>query len=47
MEIKLHEITIGEIANGFADNNEEGVVAYGGKTTNGASFFLTPFIAVN
>lgn len=32
MKIYLKEITIAEIANGFVDNNEEGVVAYGGKT---------------
>lgn len=32
MKIYLKEITIAEIANGFMDSNEEGVVAYGGKT---------------
>ena len=31
MKIKLHEITIGEIYNGYADSGENGVVGYGGK----------------
>lgn len=31
MEIKLKEITIGELTNGFEDNDEDGVVGYGGK----------------
>lgn len=31
MEIKLNEITVREIAQGFVDNSEEGVVAYDGK----------------
>lgn len=31
MKIELHEITIGEIVEGYADNAEEGVVGYGGK----------------
>lgn len=31
MDIKLHEISIEEIANGFVDNSEKGVVGYGGK----------------
>lgn len=31
MKIELHEISIAEIANGYADNAEEGVVGYGGK----------------
>lgn len=31
MEIQLKEITVGEITNGFSDNNEEGIVGYGGK----------------
>ncbi len=31
MKIEMHEITIGEIYNGYSDNEEEGVVAYGGK----------------
>ncbi|MCQ2562143.1 MAG: DUF262 domain-containing protein [Alphaproteobacteria bacterium] len=31
MEIKLHELTVRDIANGYVDNNEDGVVAYGGK----------------
>lgn len=31
MEIKLKEITIGELTNGFQDNDEDGVVGYGGK----------------
>ena len=30
MEIKLKEIAIREVANGFVDNDEEGVVGYGG-----------------
>jgi hypothetical protein len=31
MNIKLHEITIRELTNGYQDNAENGVVAYGGK----------------
>lgn len=31
MNIELKEITIRELANGFEDNNENGVVGYGGK----------------
>jgi hypothetical protein len=31
MQIKLHEITIRELFKGYADNDEGGVVAYGGK----------------
>lgn len=31
MEIKLHEIPIREIVEGYVDNAEDGVVAYGGK----------------
>ncbi|MEX2411773.1 MAG: DUF262 domain-containing protein, partial [Candidatus Paceibacterota bacterium] len=31
MQIKLHRIPIREVVNGYEDNAEEGVVAYGGK----------------
>ncbi len=31
MKIELHEISIGEIADGYVDNDEEGVVGFGGK----------------
>ncbi|HRO75965.1 MAG TPA: DUF262 domain-containing protein [Crocinitomicaceae bacterium] len=31
MNIELKEITVRELANGFEDNNENGVVGYGGK----------------
>ena len=31
MQIKLKEITIGELANGYQDNAENGIVGYGGK----------------
>ena len=31
MQIELHEITIRELANGYQDNAEGGVVAFGGK----------------
>jgi len=31
MKIELHEITIRDIAKGYVDNQEEGVVGYGGK----------------
>ena len=31
MNIELHKITIRELTNGYADNAENGVVAYGGK----------------
>ena len=30
MQIKLHEITIRDLANGYQDNAEGGVVAFGG-----------------
>ncbi|MGN0235636.1 MAG: HNH endonuclease, partial [Paludibacteraceae bacterium] len=30
MEITLHKITIGELAEGYVDNQEAGVKAYGG-----------------
>jgi hypothetical protein len=31
MKIELHEITIGELSDGYQDNEEAGVVGYGGK----------------
>lgn len=31
MKIELHEITVGEIYNGYADSGENGVVGYDGK----------------
>jgi len=31
MKIELHEITVREVAEGYADNAEEGVVGYGGR----------------
>ena len=31
MKIELHEIKISEVFNGYEDNDENGVVAYGGK----------------
>ena len=31
MKIELKEITIKKLTDGFADNDEPGVVAYGGK----------------
>ena len=31
MEIKLHKITVRDLTNGYADNAEQGVKAYGGK----------------
>ena len=31
MKIELKEITIRELANGYKDSNENGVVGYGGK----------------
>ncbi len=31
MEIKLHEITIRDVVNGYIDNQEDGVLGYGGK----------------
>ena len=31
MDIKLHEITVRELTNGFVDKAEDGVVAYGGR----------------
>lgn len=34
MKIELKEITIREVSNGYLNDNEEGVVGYGGKTTS-------------
>lgn len=31
MKIELHEITVHEVAENYVDNNEEGVIGYGGK----------------
>ena len=31
MKIELHKITIRELVEGYRDNDEEGVVGYGGK----------------
>ena len=31
MDIKLHEITVRELVDGYVNSEEEGVVAYGGK----------------
>lgn len=31
MQIELNEITVKKLTEGFADNAEQGVVAYGGK----------------
>jgi hypothetical protein len=31
MKIELKEITVRELTNGYKNNNEEGVVGYGGK----------------
>ena len=31
MEIKLHEIKVRDIINGYEDNQESGVLGYGGK----------------
>ena len=31
MQIELHRIKIRDVINGYTDNHEEGVVAYGGK----------------
>jgi uncharacterized protein with ParB-like and HNH nuclease domain len=31
MKIELHEITVREVAEGYVDNAEEGVLGYGGK----------------
>ena len=31
MKIELHKITVRELTNGYVDNNENGVRAYGGK----------------
>ncbi len=30
MNVELHKITVRELVNGFKDNDEEGVVGYGG-----------------
>jgi len=37
MNIELREITIEKLFNGFADNDEAGVVAYGGKKESASS----------
>jgi hypothetical protein len=31
MQIELKEITVRELANGYEDNQENGVIGYGGK----------------
>jgi hypothetical protein len=31
MKIELHEITVRDLTNGYKDNNEEGVIGYGGR----------------
>lgn len=31
MEIKLHEITVRDVTDGYVDSDENGVVGYGGK----------------
>jgi len=31
MKIELHEITVRDVAEGYVDNTEEGVVGYNGK----------------
>ena len=31
MKIELHEIPIRQVSNGYVDNAEDGVIAYGGK----------------
>jgi hypothetical protein len=31
MRVELHEITVGEVAEGYIDNAEEGVIGYGGR----------------
>lgn len=31
MNIELHEISIGEITEDYVDNDEEGVIGYGGR----------------
>ena len=31
MKIKLHEITIRDVKEGYINNDEEGVIGYGGK----------------
>ena len=30
MKIQLMDVTVGEVCQGYVDNNEEGVVGYGG-----------------
>lgn len=37
MNIELREITIRELANGYQDNAENGVVGFGGKCNESAS----------
>jgi hypothetical protein len=37
MKIELHQIPIRDIVNGYIDNAEEGVWAYGGKLNKGIS----------
>jgi len=45
MKIILKEITIRELTDGFADNNEQGVVAYGRSShLNGKETFKRIFI---
>ena len=37
VKIELKEITVREVANGYLDSAEEGVVGYGGRSTSGPS----------
>ena len=41
MKIKLFEITVKDIANGYIDNDEEGVLGYGGRLFSGSLFIKT------
>jgi len=37
MKIELKEITVAELADGYADKAEEGVVGYGGRLDNSSA----------
>ena len=47
MEIKLHKITVRDLANGYVDNAENGVIAFSGKLDVRPSYQLSLSIRIN
>ena len=44
MKIELHKITVRELTEGYVDNQEAGVKAYGGKLDVRPPFSVSSFI---